>query len=112
LAEEERLELAYPGDELYQQGRPKKTKLSTWVADQRWSALSVKDGVLFVEPVTATTESDLVSVSGKNADRLLQGKALKHPPKPTSGEEASTVAAAPVSTEAEETAAPGELPPA
>lgn len=83
LAEEERLELAYPGDELYQQGRPKKTKLSAWVADQRWSALSVKDGVLFVEPVTATTESDLVSVSGKNADRLLEGKALRHPPKPT-----------------------------
>ncbi|WP_301101425.1 hypothetical protein [Propionivibrio sp.] len=81
-AGEDRLELAYPGDELHQEGRPKGIKLSAWIAGQRWSALSVKDNVLSVEPVTATTESDLVSVSGKSADRLLEGKALKQPPKP------------------------------
>lgn len=77
-----RLELAYPGTELYLEDRPKKTKLSTWVAGKLWSALSVRDGVLFVEPVTETNESDWVTVSGKDADRLLEGKTPRRPPKP------------------------------
>lgn len=76
-----RLELAYPGDTLYQENRPKKTKLSTWVAQQRWSALSVRDGVLHVEPVTETTQSDWVSVAGKDADYVLAKGAFKRPPK-------------------------------
>lgn len=81
-AEKDQIVLAYPGDELYQEARPKKTKLSTWLVDQRWSALSVNDGALIVEPVTTTIESDWVSVSGKEADRLLEGKTLKRPAKP------------------------------
>lgn len=82
-AEDKWLQLALPGEELNQSDRAKKTRLSTWVAEQRWYALSVKDGVLAVEPVTATTEPDLISVTGKNADRLLAGKPLARPAKPT-----------------------------
>lgn len=82
-AAEYRLELGYPGDELHQGNRPKKTKLSSWVATQRWSALVLKDGALFVEPVTEATESDWVSVSGGDADRMLEGRAPKRSAKPT-----------------------------
>jgi hypothetical protein len=75
--------LALPGDELNQSQHEKKKKLSAKASEQRWYALSVKDGVLIVEQVTDTTESDLLSVSGKNADRLLEGKPVKLPQKPT-----------------------------
>jgi hypothetical protein len=78
-----RLVLSYPGEDLYVPELPKNVKLSTWLADQQWSSLSLKDGALTVGPVTESIESDWVSVSGKNADRLLEGKTLKHPPKST-----------------------------
>ena len=75
---EESLQLALPGDELYLDGRDTKIKLSKWVANQNWYALSLKDNVLAIEPVTTTTEADLGSVTtGRNADHLLEGKPLK-----------------------------------
>lgn len=67
-AEALRLELQIPGSNLSVSSPTDKSNLN------HWYALALRDGNLVVETATKPVPSDEMRVSGKQADRLLEGK--------------------------------------
>lgn len=70
------LQLALPGQPLNRSGQYEKAPRPGWYA------LSLKEGVLAVEPADISVPSDMLYVTGKRADQLLAGKLLRRPAKP------------------------------
>lgn len=83
------LTLAAPGEPLYLGDKPKSTPLAPSIAARGWQALAIRDGALILTPATELGPSGWLTVQGKHADRLREGKpvtpepdgkALKLPP--------------------------------